>query len=355
MVAGVRHLAPLQIALNSPSDWLWARFSWPEPCLDSNHRIGHERETASYTLSIGPVIKGVDPLVDAMSKLDVNGTTLEYAESGGGEPVVLVHGSASDYRTWQLQKAVFAERFRVIYFSRRYHWPNPQIMGGADYSMNQQVADLAELIRLLDAAPAHLVGHSYGAFLSLLLAIREPSLVRSLVLAEPPIITLFVSNQPKPWEILRLLASRPRTAAAIITFGAKGVVPATKAFARGNLESGIQIFGDAVLGPGSFNRLPESRKAQVYDNVSNVKAEILGSGFAQVDPKAVQGIEAPVLLVSGQRSVRLFRRLTDRLKQLLPTSELADIPEASHMMHEDNASAYNDAVLAFLDRHGGEA
>ncbi|NIT60692.1 MAG: alpha/beta fold hydrolase, partial [Aliifodinibius sp.] len=75
---------------------------------------------------------------------------------------------------------------------------------------------------------AHLVGHSYGAFLSLLLAMRQPDYVRTLVLAEPPAITLFVSNNPKPLEILKLLVSRPRTAAAIIKFGAKGVTPAIK-------------------------------------------------------------------------------------------------------------------------------
>jgi hypothetical protein len=55
----------------------------------------------------------------------------------------------------------------------------------------------------------------YPAVPSLLLAMREPRLVRTLVLEEPPAITLFVSSTPKPWELLRLLVSRPRTAAAI--------------------------------------------------------------------------------------------------------------------------------------------
>lgn len=290
-----------------------------------------------------------------MAKADVNGTTLEYGEAGSGARVVLVHGSASDYRTWHRQWDAFSEQFRVIWFSRRYHWPNDPIPGDVDYSMNEHVADLAGLIRSLDAAPAHLVGHSYGAFLCLLLAIHEPSLVRSLVLAEPPVITLFVSHPPNPLELVRLLVTRPRTGAAIIKFGAQGVVPARKAFRRGDIEAGIRVFGDAIFGPGGYDSLPESRRAQISDNASNVKAELLGSGFAPLHEKEVKGVEAPVLLVTGERSISLFHRLTDRLEELLPAAERIEVSAASHMMHEDNASAFNQAVLSFLKAQGGAA
>jgi pimeloyl-ACP methyl ester carboxylesterase len=103
-----------------------------------------------------------------MSTLKINGTSLEYAEYGEGEPLVLVHGSASDYRTWHKQQEEFAHRYRVITYSRRYHWPNEQIPEDAGYSMLEHVDDLQALIQELGAAPAHLVGHSYGAFLCLL-------------------------------------------------------------------------------------------------------------------------------------------------------------------------------------------
>jgi pimeloyl-ACP methyl ester carboxylesterase len=286
-----------------------------------------------------------------MAQVTVNGETLEYGEIGRGEPLVLVHGSASDYRTWHLQQEAFAERFRVIYYSRRYHWPNDPIPDGTDYSMDEQVADLIALVRSLDAAPAHLVGHSYGAFLCLLVAMQEPSLVRTLVLSEPPAITLFVSSTPKPLELLKLLATRPRTAAAIIKFGAKGVGPASKAFRDGDMTTGIRTFGDAVFGPGGYERLPEPRKSQVNDNLSNVKAELLGSGFVPLEAKALQRINVPALLVTGEKSIGLFHRVTERLDELLPRAERVEIPGASHMMHEDNAPGYVREVLLFLERH----
>ena len=286
-----------------------------------------------------------------METLEIEGAHLKYDEHGHGEPLVLVHGSASDYRTWEPQREAFGARFHVIAYSRRYHWPNVPIADGVDYSMDQHVRDLVALIRSLDVAPVHLVGHSYGAFLSLLLTIREPELVRSLVLAEPPAITLFVSSTPKPLEIIKLLMSRPKTAVAIVKFGAGGVVPASKAFKRGDMRAGVEIFGDTVFGRGGYDRLSASLKKQVDANLTNVKAEVLGSGLLPLSPKDVRSVHKPSLLVTGGRSIELFRYIIDRLEELMPNTERIEIRGGSHAMNADNPSAFNEAVLSFLERH----
>lgn len=128
--------------------------------------------------------------------------------------------------------------------------------------MIQHVEDLEAFIKMTINKPVHLVGHSYGAFVCLLLAMQHPSLVRTLVLAEPPVITLFVSNSPRPSEILKHLFSRPRTAAAIIKFGARGVGPATAEVKRGNLDQAIEIFGKATLGGEAYAKLSNERLEQ---------------------------------------------------------------------------------------------
>jgi len=285
-----------------------------------------------------------------MASVEINGTSLEYFEDGNGEPVVLVHGSASDCRTWHYQKNQFAQCFRTITYSRRFHWPNESIGNDTDYSMQQQVDDLGSLITSLNASPAHLVGHSYGAFLCLLLAVQQPGLVRSLVLAEPPVITLFVSNAPKLSELVQLILRRPATAAAIIKFGATGIAPATKAFRRGDLEKGAEVFGDAIFGKGGYSRLPETRKAQVRDNLDNVCAEMLGSGFLPLRNADVRQIRLPTLLVTGKNSLPLFHRLMDRLEELLPDTERVEIAGGSHVMHEDNSRDFNTCCIEFLNR-----
>jgi len=289
-----------------------------------------------------------------MTSINVNGDALRYREEGTGEPLVLVHGSASDSRTWQHQLVPLSKHFRTIVYSRRYHWPNQPIPEGVDYAMLQQVDDLKEVLHTLRAMPAHLVGHSYGAFLCLLLTIQEPHLVRRLVLAEPPAITLFVSNNPKPMEILKLMVTRPpRTAAAIIKFGVSGVGPARRAIREGDADTGIRKFGEAVFGRGGYDRLPAGRKAQVRDNRANVKAEMIGSGFTPLSPRRVRSIATPVLLLTGAQSVPLFHYLIDGLRELLPNAVSVTIENASHMMHEDSPTAFNRAVLSFLTESKG--
>lgn len=284
-----------------------------------------------------------------MSVVDVNGAGLEMIERGTGHPVVLVHGSASDHRTWQAQLDGFSGEHRVIAYSRRYHRPNARIRDDADYSMLEHVDDLRELLTGLRLGPVHLVGHSYGAFVALLLAIRDPARVRTLALTEPPALTLFTSTRPRPAELLRVLLTRPRAAVAIFRFGAFGMEPATRAARRGDLEAATRVSGRAVLGRDAYDRLSEERLDQARDNT--IAAEFTGSGFPPLPDADVRGVRIPTLLVGGARSPAFFARILDRLEELLPHAERVRIEGASHIVHEDQARAYNEAVLDFLGRH----
>jgi pimeloyl-ACP methyl ester carboxylesterase len=283
-----------------------------------------------------------------MAQVQIDDTALEYVTEGGGEPLVLVHGSASDYRTWVAQTTPLAQRFRVISYSRRYHWPNKPILEGADYSMLEHVEDLRQVLQKLDAAPAHLVGHSYGGFVSLLLAVQYPHLVRTLVLTEPPVLPLVVSIPPKPADLLRLLVTRPGTALSIIRFGATWSRVAAAA-RRDEMAEVVSLTGKAVLGTDAYRRMAEVRLNQV--RVNQFKAEYLGSGFAPLTAEEVGTVRVPTLLVNGARSPRLWHRLMALLAQLLPDSQRVTIPDASHIAHEDNAPAFNAAVMAFLTAH----
>lgn len=284
-----------------------------------------------------------------MASVEINGTSLECVENGSGEPVVFVHGSASDYRTWGAQLKEVGSRFRAFAYSRRYHWPNAPIPDDADYSMAEHVDDLQAVLRTLGTSPVRVVGHSYGGFVSLLLTIERPDLIRSLVLAEPPVITLFVGSPPRPPDLLRLLMREPRTALSIMKFGITGMGPATAAAKRGDAEGATRLSGRAILGPEFYDRMSESRRQQTLDNF--IQAEFLGSGFPPLDPERVRQARTPTLLLSGERSPTVFHRLADGLQRLLPRVERNEIPGASHIMHEDNPSAFNEAVLSFLARH----
>ncbi|MGE0314066.1 MAG: alpha/beta fold hydrolase [Lautropia sp.] len=281
-----------------------------------------------------------------MADIAINGTMLACRECGQGPPVLFVHGSASDHRTWQGLAPEFGKRFRVISYSRRFHWPNEQIRRNDDYAMSQQLDDLHEIIERLCDEPVHIVGHSYGALLALLLAQRQPSLIRTLVLVEPPAITLFVSSKPTPLELLRLLATRPRVAAAIIAFGARGIVPATAAAKREDMIEAMRIFGTAVLGRTAYQSLSSDRLDQVRANA--IRSEFLGSGMLRLDPVRIRSIRTPSLLVEGQRSPPLFHALADALAELLPQTKRLEVERASHIVHEEDPQAFSTGLIAFL-------
>lgn len=280
----------------------------------------------------------------------VNGVALAYREVGDGEPVVFIHGDLSDLRSWEPLLPIVGESFRAITYSRRYAPPGKDIPPGSDNQMLPHVEDLATFLGEIDAAPAHLVGSSWGAFIALLTAIHHPDLVRSLVLGEPPALTLFVSMPPRPPELLRLLVTKPRTAVAIVAFGARVISPAEKAFRRGDDEGGRSAFVRGVLGEERWRALPEARREQANQNLSTLKASLLGDGFPPLSGDEVRSVRAPALLVAGEHTRAVFRRILDRLEELLPDAERVTLPGATHTQ-EENPEAQAEILLDFISRH----
>lgn len=279
----------------------------------------------------------------------VNGADLAYLEEGLGDAVIFVHGGISDLTIWRHQLPVVGARYRAISYSRRYAWPNAEIPDGVDDQIIPHADDLAALIETLGAAPAHLVGNSWGAFICLFTALRRPELVRTLTLEEPPVLPLFISTPPKPRELLKAFVTRPATGSAIVGALVRGIIPATIALKRGNLEEGARIFATRVaLGRDAYDRLPAEVKEHMLLNAKTHAAQFLGKGLPRFTDDDARRIQQPALLVSGERSPVLMQRLTDRLAELLPRVERVVIPGASHVMHYENPEATNRAILSFL-------
>jgi pimeloyl-ACP methyl ester carboxylesterase len=111
-----------------------------------------------------------------------------------------------------------------------------------------------------------------------------------------------------------------------------------------------------VLGEEPFEQLPEARVEQMRDNLSTMRAQMLGAGYPELGcDDDIRGIQAPALLVTGKLTpppiLDVVLPLTDRLEALLPIAERVEIPNASHVMHEENAPAVNEAIVGFLGRH----
>jgi pimeloyl-ACP methyl ester carboxylesterase len=102
-----------------------------------------------------------------------------FEDDGAGPPLVLLHPGLADARAFDEHVPALAERFRVLRPDRRGHGRTPDVEGPFTYD---DAAD--DTIAFLDAVagePAHVLGHSVGAPVGLMVALRRPDLVRSLV------------------------------------------------------------------------------------------------------------------------------------------------------------------------------
>ena len=270
----------------------------------------------------------------------INGDSIHYIDVGKGDPVVFVHGSVGDYRVWGLQIDTFAKNHRVIAYSRRYAYPNKQVINDtADYSPVPHAKDLAEFIKFLNLGPAHLVGHSYGALTALLTTMDHPDLVRSLILGEPPAMSL-LKNVPGGDTLLN-------------NFITKSMKPAGEAFKNNQDEKAVKTFIGGVVGDTAiFSNIPQQGRESMMANTLELRGLALSKNpLFPITCEDVRKIKTPVLLMKGDRSPLLFHAIMNELDRCLINKELAVLPNSSHGLENDNPVEFNKIVLGFIDKH----
>jgi 3-oxoadipate enol-lactonase len=114
-----------------------------------------------------------------MPKLLVNNTGIYYEVTGQGEPLLFLHGLASNGRSWKKQVPLFSQKYQVITLDIRGHGRSDKPI--EPYSIKLFATDALELLSSLGVNSAHLVGFSMGGMIAFQLAVDAPDLVKSLV------------------------------------------------------------------------------------------------------------------------------------------------------------------------------
>jgi len=261
---------------------------------------------------------------------------LAISVRGRGPDVVLVHGVLGDYRQWAPIARRLSRRYRVSAVSRRFHWPNPPPVGSIEYTYEAQAADLDALLRSL-GQPAHVVGHSYGAGVALLTALRHPEAVRSLILIEPPFGSVVPPSTP---DFSSELASRNSMVAALLADVQSGAA-----------ERAAEAIIDWVQGePGSCRRLPRD-----IQNGLRANAPTVGPTFAAQAPVVtcaqLHSLRVPVLVLRGEQTRPWYRIIALTTSDCIPDAQAAVVPAARHMGIVENPRAFATLIAGFLARH----
>ena len=274
-----------------------------------------------------------------LRRLQVDGIELHYVQLGRGAPVVLVHGGLGDYQSWEPQLGPFTQRFRVVAYSRRHSFPNRNLCTAADCSVHAEAADLTALIGHLELGRVHLVGHSYGAFVALVVALERPGMVRTLTLAEPP--------------VHRCVIDLAEGSALFERMASETWSPVRNALAASDMEGALRIFTDGIGGLGYFDSLPADARAARLRNVRALQALMQSpDAFPVLAEEDLQRLAVPTLIVEGEKTIRIHRLVDNELLRCIPGSTREIIPGAGHGAPRDNPGAFNQAVLGFLSGGG---
>lgn len=265
------------------------------------------------------------------------GVELHTIEDGAGPPLFLLHGGLGDCTSWGPQMDALAPFHRVIAISRRHSSPNRNPLPAA-YGVQDDLEDLEALRLQLGVGQTHLVGHSYGALIGLLHALRHPGQVLSLTMAEPP---------------LHAWARRTPKGEALYTDFMRDTWRAAAAeFARGRDRDALERLVDGIAGEPVFQTFSPARSNAVWRNAGAMRALTRPDDpFPDVARVAVRALATPCMLLRGERCSPLHLCVMEELARELPLAEQAVIAGAGHGAPLENPAGFNQAVGAFLSRH----
>ena len=230
----------------------------------------------------------------------VNGVRLYIEEHGEGSPILCIHGAGSSALAWSDAIAELSRLGRVIAYDRRGCTRSERPEPYERTSVAEHADDAAGLLDLFDAAPAVVIGRSYGATVATDLAIRYPDRVRALVLLE---------------------GDAPRDLAPATAVWGDRLGDHLREVAA---QAGIGAVGEAlfseVLGKDGWRSAPEELRRLITDNGPAILAEVEGEWWLQADAASLATIDQPALLVAATESRPELREPTEALAQVLPNA-----------------------------------
>jgi pimeloyl-ACP methyl ester carboxylesterase len=274
-----------------------------------------------------------------MAAAKVNGLRFFHELTGKGAiPIVLVHGSWSSHRNWDLVVPRLAQHFRVAAYDRRGHSDSerPSTQG----SVHEDVADLAVLLEDLQLAPAFVIGNSFGGSIALRLAGQRPELLRGVVAHEPPLFQL-LGNDPVFAPMLEEVGRRVGAVAQRIV--------------SGDHEGAAEQFAETVaLGPGSWAQLPPETRRTMVENAPTFLDETRDPEGLALELDSLRNFDRPVLLTSGDQSPPTFAPVIRKLAEALPRAEVVTLAGVGHVPHVTHPELYVETVAAFVHQHKAE-
>ncbi len=179
----------------------------------------------------------------------------------------------------------------------------------------------------------HLVGHSYGGAVALLVALRYRSRVRALALYEPTLFAVVEQQSPHPNGVDGIRDT---------------VFAAEAALSAGKREEAAKRFIDFWMGRGSWDAIPAQRQVPIAESVVNVR-HWYNALFKELTPtRAFAELQIPVLYMVGEKSPESAQSVARVLLATLPRVRVVRFPGFGHMAPVTHPDPVNDEIARFL-------
>lgn len=266
-----------------------------------------------------------------------NPSRLWYRQDGSGLPVLLLHGLGDTHDLWRHQIPALASQYRVVTMDLRGHGRSD--LGGTPFDLVTMAGDVRRTIGTLQLGePVVVVGLSMGGGVAQALAIRNPRLVRALVLVSTS--SEFPDTTRQRFLSRAALAEREGMAAVVDATVSRWF---TRSFAERHPDE-VERTRRSVLAidPAAF---AAASRANADRNLT----------------AALRSIKCPVLFVGGATDPADPARALTIYRRELPDLQWEIIPDTAHLVPIEAPDTFTAILLRFLrdveqanQRRGGE-
>ena len=275
---------------------------------------------------------------------DLGDVRLHYVEAGEGSLVLLLHGFPQFWYQWRHQIPALVEAgFRVVAPDMRGYNLSDKPLGVRAYRVELLARDVERLILACGEQTAVVVGHDWGAIAAWIAAMRHPERVEKLAILNVPHPARSLDGLLSPMQLLRssymFFFQIPRLPEEVIRAGDFGLLRSVfrsdpvqpEALTAEDIERYIEAIAQPEVLTASLNYY-----RALLRNPREMRA-------------LLQRVEAPVLVIWGEKDRFLSRRLAEPPRLWVPNLiRVKRLPDASHWVAEDRPLEVNTLLLDFL-------
>lgn len=243
----------------------------------------------------------------------------------GRTPVVFLHGWTLDRRMWAPQMGAFSVDRKVIALDRRGFGKST-----APAALDREAGDIAAVLDALSIEACVVAGMSQAGRVALDFALRYPQRTKALVLQGAHLDGFVLRAKPAdtiPLDAYRALVRTGKVAEMRREWRAHPLMRTPNAQASKIVDDILHSYdGRDLVAP------PPARPS--------------------VEPKEVDRIEVPSLVITGDQETPWRRLVADALAYAIPNASRAVIANAGHLCNLCNPADYNAALSAFFSEAG---